>query len=476
MIKKKQSNVQKNTLLSYKSIVFSISKIAIPISIQMALISGLQLIDNFFIGNLKQATHVASGVNAINNISFIISSLIIGFISGIGVYMIHSSSSKNVEIKHNIFKVKLAWLLIFSISIIIPASIFIKQISMLWLSENNQMASNFANEYGQIIMPALFLGFVSIVFSSTLKEVQKIKITVIISVIAFTINSILNYVFMYVLNLGVKGAGIATIIARFIEVSIWFIYILIKKPEIIPKITEWHKITIHKIFFVFPKCFLWMVNQFLLSLVFTIQILVLSRISIESGASLSSAGAILQLIRAFVVGYAHAISIMIIFLIGKQKIINSKSTRNLLIYIKKLSILSFLFGLIIGIMGASLSPLSFYIYPKYSYYTNINSIIMIISASLLMSINLLCDVPIAALKGMGVSKPLILFDALFGWFISLPIVLCLTYIQGGLLDFGWIYLIAGATNIFKPFLLFKYALKFIKKGKILNAKGLINEK
>ena len=457
---------------TFKEISNSMMKIAIPVSLQMVLIAGLQLIDNFFIGHLKNAEQVAAGVNAINNITFIISALVSGFIGGIGVYMIRSSVFKDHKIKHEIFRIKLIWMIILSSILVIPTLIMIRPIASLWVPLNSNQALNFANEYGQLVLLALVLGFLVIVFGDTLKEGQIIRITVYISLVAVAINSILNYLLMYVLDMGIRGAAIATIIARVVEIIIWISYFQIMKPNLIPKIRSWFHVPIKKLFIVFPKCFLWMLNQFLLSLSFTIQILILSRISIAAGASLNSAGAILQLFRAFIVGYAQAITIMVVYFIGISKKLDPSQSQDFLKYFRKLAILSFSFGLSIGIICSALAPLIFLIYPNYSYNTNLNSLIMIIAASLSMSISLLCDVPIATLKGIGISKKLIGLDALFGWIVTLPVVISITYSGNELIMYGWIYCIASATIILKPFPLFKVATKALKANKELNMKGL----
>lgn len=442
--------------VEYKKIIKEIGKLAFPISFHSLLVASLQLVDNLFIGHLHNSELIASGINAINNVTFIISTIVIGLITGIGVYFTKASAKKDLNEQHWIFKTKIIWTIIPSVFLLVIPTIFLKDISSLWISNDSHHNATieYANQYGRVVLPSLFFDFIVVIFANSYKEMKKVKTPVIIAITALIINAVLNYIFMYVLKLGISGGAYATLTARVGEIIIWFIVILKTKPEFIPKIRTWFAVSFNQIWKVFPKSFLWSINNFFITLSFTLQILFISRISQQAGTSLNSAGVFLQLAQAFIGGFAQATSILIISTIA----IKNKDEINA--YVKRVGIVALFFGTICGIVIISVSPSIFVIYSSYSHYINVESIKMIASVGITFGASLLSSTLISALKGFGFAKSLIFMDALFNWIIILPICIALS-ITTNELSYGEIYMTVTLLRIVKT-LLVVFAYKKMK--------------
>lgn len=444
----------------YKPITKEIVKIAFPMAFQALLIWSLQLADNLFIGHLPSAVFVAAGVNAINNMTFIIGSLVTGLIAGIGIYFTQVSARGDQGLQHKVFKAKIFWMVITSFILISVFTGALKPIASLWVANNGDKAEtlDYAFKYGVVVIPSVFLDFVITLFANSFKEVKKVKVAVAIAILALIINAVFNYVFMYVLRLGVSGSAYATLLARGIEIIVWFIYITKTKPDFIPKFLTWLSIDWKTTFRVFPKSAMWTINSFLLSLAFTLQILFMSRISSDSGASLNSAGVFLQLMYAFTNGFMQAISILIVSHLAK------KTMEEMHRYLFKSVVISAIFGVIACVTIVLLSPMMFVLYSKYSYQTNVESLKMIVAVGIMIPFSLANGVVISALKGAGFAKSLIVVDALISWIISLPLTIVLTHVDAGL-SYGEIYMIVSFTSIIKTPIIFhlykklKYQLK-----------------
>ena len=72
-------------------------------------------------------------------------------------------------------------------------------------------------------MPVILLGFIPYIFtaaySTTLRETGKTIEPMKAAIVAVIVNVVLNYVFIYMLEMGVRGAAIATTIARVLELA-----------------------------------------------------------------------------------------------------------------------------------------------------------------------------------------------------------------------------------------------------------------
>ena len=437
-----------------KSIIKEIKKIGLPIAFQMVLMSALQLVDNFFVGFLDSATQAASGVNAVSNLSFIINSIVVGFLMALGVHYTKMSATKSIEKQHELFKIKILWSLILTAVFLATMMPFIKPLLSLWAS--SEASTNFGMNYGMIIIPSLVLEFMSISFANSYKESKNSKVPMLLSLAGLFLNSLLNYLLMYVFHMGLMGAAYATLAARIFNLLIWIIYIEIKKPNFIPKLITIFNLNYKNMFFYIRKSTFWAINSFILGFAFTLQIMFVSRISDEAGSSLISAGAVLQLVNAFVNGFSQATSIMIVSFIAIGTISQNKE------YIKKVSWISIIFGLISALLMCAISPITLVIYPKYGSYVNTQSIIMIITVGLTTPIALFVMALTSALKAYGYSKTLLVFDGMFSYLVPLPICLVLTLTNNDI-DYGWVYAIVFASVIIKPIPLMIFYKKAINK-------------
>lgn len=208
--------------VTYKNILNKSYRIGLPIAIQTLILASVRLVDNLFVGHLENATHVSSGINAISNVSFILFTVISGFITGIGVFFTQASSNKNLEKQKEFFRIKIFITFILSFFLLSLAFIFLKQISKLWIANgpDQELAVNYAFDYGKYVIPTLAIDMFVLVFASSFIEVKKTKLTMFVAIIAIIINSSLNYPLMYTFHLGIEGSAIATMIARFAELLI----------------------------------------------------------------------------------------------------------------------------------------------------------------------------------------------------------------------------------------------------------------
>lgn len=454
----------KMTQQKQKNTTREIIRLAMPMALQSVLASSVQLVDNLYIGRMSAAQNVANALNAVNNITFILSTLITGFIAGIGVYFAQASGRKDVEEQKNFFKVKIIWALVLSGILLTTVFIFLKPIASLWISGNDGSEKSKTLEevtnYGSIIIPTLLIDYLVICFSSSFKENKKNWITMWIAIIALVFNASLNYPFIYTLGLGVKGSAITTLMARVVELILWISFLLIKKPDFLPRLCELFKIKSQKIFVVFKKSAWWSINGLLGTLAFTLQIMFLSRVSQEAGASLNSAGVVAQIIYAFSGGFSAAISIVIMHKIGSGDVNDIKT------FTRRLSLFSFGVGVILGIMLGAISPLMSVIYPNYSNYVQFQSMVMLWAIGVMIPFNLFLTSYLTVVKGFGYAKILIVLDSLIAWIVTVPLTILLTspYVFDSnflhKFDYGVIYLFVSLIGVAKiPIVLHFFSVK-----------------
>ena len=216
--------------------------IALPVMAQLLVQNFVSLIDNFMVaglGDIKMA-----GVNTAGMIIFVFLILVNTLCSAGGIFMSQFNGAKDAEGMQQSLRFKLlltgiAGLLFTVIGLIAPRGLFGL---MLTVNTDAQLIIDQTVRYSRAVAFSGILMVFSQSIASSLREIEIVRPPLVISIIATLVNTFFNWVFIYG-NLGaprleVEGAGIATVIARAVELILFIVYILIKKPPFLFNIFE----------------------------------------------------------------------------------------------------------------------------------------------------------------------------------------------------------------------------------------------
>lgn len=199
--------------------------IGLPIVFQQIIALSLNMIDTFMIGSI--GVKELAAVGAANKIYFIFSIVCFGIYSGASVFVSQYWGVKNVDKIKKVVAIDLRIGVVLSFVVIVLVQLFASQIITLF-SRDPEVIELGAN-YLRIVCFTYVMIAVSFAYSFNSRAVHMVKIPTVISVIAIATNTILNYGFIFgnigLPQLGVVGAALATLIARFIEMLIMIAYI-----------------------------------------------------------------------------------------------------------------------------------------------------------------------------------------------------------------------------------------------------------
>lgn len=211
--------------------------LCIPIIIQNLISTSVNIIDTVMISSLGEASVASIGVA--NQYFFLFNMTLSGLTGGAGLFISQffgKNDSNNIK-KVTGLNVLLG--IILGLLFFIPAFIFPKFI-IHFFSYDTEVV-NLCIEYFSIIAFCYPLIAVSTVFSMGSRSVRNPKLGMICSAVALISNIILNYGLIFgnlgLPALGVRGAAIATVIARFIEFSLLIGYVYIVKKDYVLKFT-----------------------------------------------------------------------------------------------------------------------------------------------------------------------------------------------------------------------------------------------
>ncbi len=199
--------------------------IAWPIAIQNLVAAALNLIDTLMIGGLGEASVAAVGIA--NRLFFFFIVSIFGIYSACGIFAAQFWGKKDLLNLHRMMGIMASIALPFSLIFSTVAFLFPEQYVFLFQRDTTVIGLGAA--YLKIIAPSyVFMAF-SFLYSFTSRTIHRTKAPMLIALLAISINTFLNYTLIYgnfgAPQMGVEGAATATLIARIIELLLFFILI-----------------------------------------------------------------------------------------------------------------------------------------------------------------------------------------------------------------------------------------------------------
>ncbi|MBN2417960.1 MAG: MATE family efflux transporter [Deltaproteobacteria bacterium] len=202
---------------------------AIPAFISMAIHTLYNVVDTIFIGQYV-------GRDAIGALTLVfpvqILSLFVGMLAGVGGASLISrllganNKSRAERALGNSFTITIA------LSVIITAAGLANVPLWCHLLGASEATMSYASDYLQIIMIGMFFMTFIFVLSSLIRAAGNAKVPMIGMVLSAALNILLDWVFIGLLDGGVKGAAWATVISQIVGVVYFMSYYFIGKPEL----------------------------------------------------------------------------------------------------------------------------------------------------------------------------------------------------------------------------------------------------
>lgn len=210
--------------------------LAVPMMIQNGITNMVGLIDNIMVGSLE--TEAMTAVSIVGQLMFVFNLAVFGGMSGPGIYGAQYFGQNNTEGVRSVFRLKI-WTGLVCLAGGLAAFIFGNELFIgLYLRGESEtvdpvLTMNFAKEYLSIMLLGLPFFIVTQIYATSLRETGESVIPMIGGVISVAVDIIFNYLLIFgnfgFPELGVKGAAIATVLARAVEAAVIIIWATLRR-------------------------------------------------------------------------------------------------------------------------------------------------------------------------------------------------------------------------------------------------------
>lgn len=234
--------MNRQQMMEQEKIPKLLKQFSIPAIIGMMVAALYNIVDRIFIGNLPEIGGMAlAGVGLTMPISTIIMGfgMLIGIGTGARISLKLGQHNKEEAEEHlgNAFTL----IIVCSVIITIIGIIFLKPI--LYTFGATASTEGYAVEYMQIIFLGTIFNLVGFGLNHSIRSDGNPKVAMLSMLIGSGLNAILVPIFIFVLDMGVRGAALATIISQLTS-AIWILYYFTKGASIIK--LKWKNLKLKK--------------------------------------------------------------------------------------------------------------------------------------------------------------------------------------------------------------------------------------
>lgn len=310
---------QMQAIFNDKNFIRKTIAITLPIALQNLLNNVLNLIDTLMIGKLGEAE--IAGVGLSNKVFFVFTLLIFGVCSGSAILASQYWGKREVSNIKRVFRLELILSVIGSLIFMIPAILFPNQVMRIFTPDPNMIAVG-AN-YLRIVAISYPIAAITFSYVVTLRSMNVVKPSVIITSVAIGVNVFLNYALIFgnfgFPELGVAGGALATLIARIVEMVTLLIMVYTAKVGD-DGMGDFAKTKMEKGHSLFDKAFLSKFfstaspvigNEFAWGLGVTMYSLVYGRMGENATAAITITQTVEQLVLVFFMGMSSAAAIIL---------------------------------------------------------------------------------------------------------------------------------------------------------------------
>ena len=384
--------------------------IIIPIIFQELLNSSVNLVDNFMIGQLGEVAITSVGLA--NQIFFVFNLILFGVNSGAAVFVGQYFGKGDFTGIHKVIGLGVILSLLNAL-IFVSAIYFAPEFLMSLYSKDSDVIKEGIN-YLQIIAPAYFVIAFIMAINSALKAIRKTHFPMITTFIALLTNIALNYLFIFKLEYGVKGAAMATLCARCVELTSQLLIVFSKKLPILTNIKNYFKFNKAFVKSYFDVCTPVILNEVFWSIGISVCNMAYKFSGTDAQSAVQITGTVQNLFTVMGVAIGGGCGILLSNVLGYGDIEKAKE------YSKKCMVLTVIISSIMGVILIVLSPYIIDIFKVKNLvkdYTH--KLLMIVAFGIVFKTYNYTTI-VGILRSGGDTKYTAILDFSSVWFIGIP--------------------------------------------------------
>ena len=299
------------SFLRDRAFVRSMLALALPVAFQQLITASLNMIDVLMVGQLGETSVAALGLA--NQIFFLLILFLFGVTSGMSIFTAQYWGKGDIESIHRVLGICLA-IAVFVAAGFSLAAVWIPEILMSIYTEDQEVI-RVGSEYLRIVGLSYVMTAITVSYVSVLRSITMVKLTVIVSVLALGLKTILAYLLIFGIGvfpaLGVRGAAIGTAVGWTFQCILLLILVYGLKTPLAASPLSFFKFRRPFLMNVLKTSMPAAINEVLWSVGFSSYNAVYARIGTDAIAAVNINATIEELMFVLFIGLGNACAVMI---------------------------------------------------------------------------------------------------------------------------------------------------------------------
>lgn len=205
----------------FYKLVFSL---VLPMALQNLINVGVSTADVVMLGRVGETSLSASSLAG--QVQFIMFLILFGLTSGAGVLTAQYWGKKDIRTIEKVMGITMRFAFIISVLFTIAVYLFPYQIMGIYSNEEDVIREGVS--YLRIIAFSYIFTTMTMIYLNIMRSIERVIIATVVYLVSLVVNVLLNSVFIFGMfglePMGIRGAALATLIARIIEFVIVLIY------------------------------------------------------------------------------------------------------------------------------------------------------------------------------------------------------------------------------------------------------------
>ena len=232
--------------MKLKNFYSTLFKIAVPIILQNLLQTFVNILDTVMIGQLGEAKIAAVGLG--NQVFFLLNMMLFGISSGGSIFFAQLWGKKDINGIRKTLGITLSFSLVLSLLFTLGTQICPGFLMSFYSKEKDIIA--LGEDYFRVAGFSYPLMAISFAYQIAFRATGHVVLPTVSTAAAFSVNAVFNYLFIFGFHIslpffdlnipafGIKGAALATVVARIVEFIIVIGYSYFKRFETCGKLRE----------------------------------------------------------------------------------------------------------------------------------------------------------------------------------------------------------------------------------------------
>lgn len=213
----------------FYGLVFSL---VLPMALQNLINVGVSMLDVVMLGRVGETS--LSAASLANQLQFILSLFLFGLTSGASILTAQYWGRKDTRTIEKVMAIAMRLALV--VAIVFAIVIFSFPVAAMKIFSGDPEVIKQGAEYLRVISFSYIFAAITVVYLNIMRSVERVIISTIVYLVSLIVNFILNSILIFGLlgfpAMGIRGAAIATLIARIAEFLIVFCYAKFRNRQV----------------------------------------------------------------------------------------------------------------------------------------------------------------------------------------------------------------------------------------------------